>query len=146
MLANGTKAPELDLPDQFAAWKDLSATGETCLGKECKLYEDCFVTRARMKAAAADLVLVNHHLFFADLALRLRLGAARAGDDEGRWRHGDVVPPAGAAVFDEAHGIEETASLFFGVSVSLGRARELARDVKRSAGRAGGARRCRWWC
>ncbi|HEX9191836.1 MAG TPA: hypothetical protein VF847_07045, partial [Candidatus Deferrimicrobiaceae bacterium] len=91
-------------------------------------------------AAAADLVIVNHHLFFADLALRLkRGGAARTADEGGGRPAGEVLPAADALVFDEAHGIEETAALFFGVSVSLGRARELARDVRRAAGRAGGA-------
>ena len=111
---------ELDLPDDFAAWRELSATGDTCLGKECKLYEDCFVTRARMKAAAADLVLVNHHLFFADLAMR----TSRAGVE--------VLPDYEAVIFDEAHALEDVATEYFGLQISSYRIEELGRDAQRA--------------
>ena len=104
---------ELDLPDQYGAWRELSASGETCLGKECQRYEECFVTLARARAAQADVVLVNHHLFFADLAMRtsragrrgparvrrrhLRRGArARRGGERVLRAHGVVVPGGGA--------------------------------------------------
>ncbi|MBP2668229.1 MAG: helicase c2 [Deltaproteobacteria bacterium] len=126
------------VPEEARVWGEVNARSEMCDPSGCGETDRCHLLEARRRAAEADVVVVNHHLFFADLALRLRLGSARPGDDEGRWRHGEVLPQADAVVFDEAHGIEETASLFFGVSVSLGRARELARDVKRSAGRAGG--------
>ena len=111
---------EIDLPDHYAAWRDLSATGETCLGKECQLYEDCFVTRARLKAQAADVVLVNHHLFFADLAMR----TSRAGVE--------VLPDYEAVIFDEAHAIEDVATEYFGLQVSSWRIEELAHDAQRA--------------
>ncbi len=111
---------ELDLPDQFAAWKDLSATGESCLGRECERYEDCFVNRARARAAQAQVVLVNHHLFFADLAMR----TSRAG--------AEVIPEYEAVVFDEAHALEDVATEYFGLHVSSWRVDELARDAERA--------------
>ena len=127
------------VPEDARAWGEVNARSEMCDPSACGETDRCHMMEARRRAAAADVVVVNHHLFFADLALRQRLGGSRAGDDEGRWRHGEVLPRADAVVFDEAHGIEETASVYFGVSVSVGRARELARDLKRAAGRAGGA-------
>jgi ATP-dependent DNA helicase DinG len=134
----GDVSEAFGVPEDARAWGEVNARSEMCDPSGCGETDRCHLMEARRRASEADVVVVNHHLFFADLALRLRLGSARPGDDEGRWRHGEVLPQADAVVFDEAHGIEETASLFFGVSVSLGRARELARDVKRSAGRAGG--------
>ena len=111
---------EVDLPDSYLAWKDLSATGETCLGKECQRWEDCFVQQARGRAAAAEIVLVNHHLFFADLAMR----TSRAGVE--------VLPPYEAVIFDEAHAIEDVATEYFGLQVSSYRVEELARDAQRT--------------
>jgi len=134
------------VPEDARVWAEVNARSETCDPTACAEVDRCFLAEARRRAAAADLVVVNHHLFFADLALRARVGSRRAEDaggrgtvDEGRDRYGEVLPRADAVVFDEAHGIEETASVFFGVSVSLGRARELARDLRNSAARAGGA-------
>ena len=111
---------ELDLPDQFGAWKELSATGESCLGRECERYEDCFVNRARARAAQAQVVVVNHHLFFADLAMR----TSRAG--------AEVIPEYEAVVFDEAHALEDVATEYFGLQVSSFRVDELARDAERA--------------
>ena len=111
---------EIDLPDAYLAWRDLSATGETCLGKECQRYEECFVQLARARAAAADVVLVNHHLFFADLAMR----TSRAGVE--------VLPPYEAVIFDEAHALEDVATEYFGLQISSYRVEELARDAQRS--------------
>ena len=111
---------EIDLPDQYGAWRELSASGETCLGKDCERYEECFVTRARARAAQADLVLVNHHLFFADLAMR----TSRAGVE--------VLPPYDAVIFDEAHALEDVATEYFGLMVSSYRIEELARDALRA--------------
>ena len=111
---------EIDLPDAYLAWRDLSATGDTCLGRECRRYEDCFVTLARARAAAADVVLVNHHLFFADLAIR----SSRAGVE--------VLPGYEAVIFDEAHALEDVATEYFGLQVSSYRMEELARDALRS--------------
>jgi ATP-dependent DNA helicase DinG len=113
---------ELDLPDQFAAWKDLSATSDTCLGRECDLYDECFVTRARARAAEAQLVLVNHHLYLADLGMRT--GAAGA----------EVLPGHDVVIFDEAHALEEVATEYFGLEVSSWRVEELARDAARAVG------------
>ena len=111
---------EIDLPDSYLAWRELSATGETCLGKECRRYEECFVQLARGRAAAADVVLVNHHLFFADLAMR----TSRAGVE--------VLPPYEAVIFDEAHALEDIATEYFGLQVSSYRIEELARDAQRA--------------
>ena len=122
------------IPDDFHAWSEVNARSETCDGSSCQEAERCFLTEIRRRAQAADLVVVNHHLYFADLAIRRKKEgisdpAGRAGWDRG----GEVLPLADDVIFDEAHGIEETASSFFGVSVSLGRAQELFRDLKRSA-------------
>jgi ATP-dependent DNA helicase DinG len=111
---------EIDLPDQFVTWKDLSATPDTCLGRECDRYEDCFVTRARANAAQADVLLVNHHLFFADLAMR----TSRAGVE--------ILPEPDVVIFDEAHAIEDVATEYFGLQVSSYRVEELARDATRA--------------
>jgi ATP-dependent DNA helicase DinG len=111
---------EIDLPDQYHAWKDLSATSESCTGRECERYEDCFVTRARALATEADVLLVNHHLFFADLAMR----TSRAGVE--------ILPEHDAVIFDEAHAIEDVATEYFGLQVSSYRIEELARDAQRA--------------
>ncbi|NOJ97865.1 ATP-dependent DNA helicase [Corallococcus coralloides] len=109
---------ELDLPESFAAWSRLSTTSETCLGSRCSMYETCFVTRMRKRAEAADLLVVNHHLFFADLALR----------SSGKRTEG-VLPFYDAVIFDEAHALEDAASGHFGCSVSNYRLEELSRDA-----------------
>ncbi|HEX9192103.1 MAG TPA: DEAD/DEAH box helicase, partial [Candidatus Deferrimicrobiaceae bacterium] len=119
----GDVSEAFGVPEDARVWGEVNARSEMCDPSGCGETDRCHLMEARRRAAEADVVVVNHHLFFADLALRLRLGGARPGDDEGRWRHGEVLPQADAVVFDEAHGIEETASVFFGVSVSLGRAR-----------------------
>jgi ATP-dependent DNA helicase DinG len=111
---------ELDLPDQLVSWKDLSATSESCTGRECAHYEECFVTRARAQAAEADVLLVNHHLFFADLAMR----TSRAGVE--------ILPEHDVVIFDEAHALEEVATEYFGLQVSSYRLEELARDAARA--------------
>ncbi len=111
---------ELDLPDQFALWRDLSVTSETCLGRECDLYEECFVTRARARAAEADLVLVNHHLYMADLGMRTGANGA------------EVLPNHEVVIFDEAHALEEVATEYFGLEVSSWRIEELGRDAARA--------------
>ncbi len=110
---------EADLPDAFAAWRQLSTTSETCLGSRCPLFEPCFVTRARRRAENADVLVVNHHLFFADLALKSRPGADGAA----------VLPRYEAVVFDEAHALEDVATDYFGVQVSSFRVDDLATDA-----------------
>ncbi|MGE5248346.1 MAG: ATP-dependent DNA helicase [Verrucomicrobiota bacterium] len=133
------------VPEDARVWAEVNARSEMCDPTACGETDRCYLAEARRRAASADVVVVNHHLFFADLALRARgtrhagdAAGTRDGEEEGRERYGEVLPRAEAVVFDEAHGIEGTASLFFGASVSLGRARELARDLRRTAARAGG--------
>ncbi|PTL83487.1 ATP-dependent DNA helicase [Vitiosangium sp. GDMCC 1.1324] len=109
---------ELELPESFSAWSRLSTTSDTCLGSKCPVYENCFVTRVRRAAEAADLLVVNHHLFFADLALR------------GRGQRGEgVLPQYDAVIFDEAHALEDAAGSHFGHSVSSFRLEDLVRDA-----------------
>jgi ATP-dependent DNA helicase DinG len=116
---------ELELPDGYVAWRDVSATAETCLGQPCPRYEACHVTRMRAKAAEADVVVVNHHLYFADIAVR-RQQNNRAGVE--------VVPRHEAVILDEAHNLEEIATEFFGAQVSNYRVFDLCRDVDRATG------------
>lgn len=113
---------ELDLPEDFAGWPALSATSDSCLGSRCSFYEPCFVTRMRRRAEKVDLLVVNHHLFFADLALRTR----RGGGGEG------VLPKYDAVVFDEAHAIESVATEYFGWQVSNWVLQELCADASRA--------------
>lgn len=108
---------ELELPDGFATWPLLSTTPDTCLGTQCALYEPCHVTRARRRAESALIVVVNHHLFFADLAIRSGSGG------EG------VLPPYEAVIFDEAHALEDAATEFFGMQVSNWRFDDLVADA-----------------
>lgn len=109
---------ELELPESFSAWGRLSTTSDTCLGSKCPVYENCFVTRVRRAAESADLLVVNHHLFFADLALR------------GRGQRGEgVLPQYEAVIFDEAHALEDAAGSHFGHAVSSFRLEDLVRDA-----------------
>jgi ATP-dependent DNA helicase DinG len=113
---------EIDaLPENSALWPKLDARGEACLGQTCPDWEGCFITAMRRKALEADIVIVNHHLFFADMAIKLQAGAS---PDAG------VLPAAGAVIFDEAHELEEVASNYFGIGLSTQRFDELARDVE----------------
>jgi len=116
---------ELDLPEDALLWRDVCATTETRIGPRCPYFEPCFVTRARRAAAEAELVVVNHHLFFADLALRNRYPGAQ------------VLPSYEAVVFDEAHQIEEVATEYFGRSVSAARFGLLGRDLRRTSATSG---------
>jgi ATP-dependent DNA helicase DinG len=117
----GDRAEIATLPENSPLWSRLDARGEACLGSSCPNYEPCFITQMRRRALESDIVIVNHHLFFADLAIRRQ---AQNAPDAG------VLPEAAAVVFDEAHELEEIASNYFGVSVSNMRLEELARDVE----------------
>jgi ATP-dependent DNA helicase DinG len=119
------------VPDDLRAWHEINSRSDACDPSACADADRCFLMAARRKAAEADLVVANHHLFFADLALRGKVAGVDA-----RRRPGELLPPADILVFDEAHGIEEAAASFFGTTVTLGRAIELCRDLKR-AGSAG---------
>jgi len=115
------------IPEEFHAWSEVNARSETCDASTCGETERCFLADVRRRAAAADIVVVNHHLFFAELSLRAKRGRSGAGGGF------DVLPDAEALILDEAQGIEETASSFFGVTVSLSRALEIVREVRRAA-------------
>ena len=117
----GDRAEVDDLPEASALWSKLDARSEACLGQTCPDYGRCFITEMRRRAAESDVVIVNHHLFFADLAIRQQAGGA---PDAG------VLPEAGVVIFDEAHELEDTASAYFGLSLSNVRFEELARDVE----------------
>jgi len=118
----GDRAELAELPEASALWHKLDARADTCLGQKCKEWEHCFITEMRRRAAESDIIIVNHHLFFADLSIKLEAeGAPDAG----------VLPECAAVIFDEAHELEEVAGNFFGISVSNLQMDELSRDVER---------------
>jgi ATP-dependent DNA helicase DinG len=119
--ATGDRAEIDALPENSALWPKLDARADACLGQSCPDWDSCFITAMRRKALDAEIVIVNHHLFFADMAIRLQAGAA---PDAG------VLPAAGAVIFDEAHELEDIAGNFFGIGLSTQRFDELARDVE----------------
>ena len=112
----GDRAEIRTLPESSTAWAKIDARSDRCTGQKCPQFERCFITRMHQKAQESDLIVVNHHLFFADLAVK--------EDDRG-----GVIPEYGAVIFDEAHEIEEVAGQYFGVSVSSYQFDELIRDV-----------------
>jgi ATP-dependent DNA helicase DinG len=114
------------VPEDSALWPQITSTPDNCLGSECPFHAECFVVRARAQAQAADLVVVNHHLLFADLALK-------------REGFGEILPGAHAFVIDEAHQLPELATRFFGHSVSGRQLQELGRDVIEEATAASAA-------
>jgi ATP-dependent DNA helicase DinG len=114
----GDRAELTDLPEDLLLWHHLDARRETCGGQKCRNFDTCFVTKVRQKALESDIIVVNHHLFFADLALRQ--------DD-----FGSVLPDYSILVFDEAHELEDVATQYFGVMVSNYRLEELVRDTDR---------------
>ncbi len=113
----GDRGECADVPENSPAWVHATSTRENCLGSGCQHYQDCFVMKARKRAAEADVIVVNHHLFFADVALR----------DEGA---ADLLPAANTVIFDEAHHLPDLARLFFGESFSTIHLIELARDTR----------------
>jgi ATP-dependent DNA helicase DinG len=117
----GDRAEIDTLPETSQLWVKLDARSDACLGQSCSDYERCFITEMRRKAAESDVIIVNHHLFFADLAIKQQAGAA---PDAG------VLPDADIVIFDEAHELEDVASSYFGISLSNIRFEELARDVE----------------
>jgi ATP-dependent DNA helicase DinG len=117
---SGDKSGLSEVPENAAVWQQVTSTRDNCLGSECPHHKNCFVMEARKQALAADVVVVNHHLFFADVMLR----------DEGL---AELLPACNTVIFDEAHQLPETASLFFGESVSTSQLLELARDTEAEA-------------
>ncbi|HEY1766209.1 MAG TPA: helicase C-terminal domain-containing protein [Terracidiphilus sp.] len=116
----GDRAELSGLPESSALWQKLDARADACLGSTCPDYRRCFITEMRRRALESDIIIVNHHLFFADLSVKREAGGA---PDAG------ILPDAAAVVFDEAHELEEVASSYFGISVSNVRFEELARDT-----------------
>ncbi len=129
--ANRSKAgdiSELDaVPEDSPIWPRVTSNAENCLGSECGFFNDCFVVKARRAAQEADLVVVNHHLLFADLAIK-------------REGFGEILPGAHAFVLDEAHQIPELAGQFFGESISTRQLQELAADALRETAEASGTK------
>ena len=119
--ATGDRAELAALPENSRLWDKLDARTEACIGQKCSEFERCFITEMRRRAAESDIIIVNHHLFFADLAIKRE--ADRAPD-------AGVLPDCGAVVFDEAHELEDVATSYFGISVSNLRMEDLARDVE----------------
>ena len=121
--ASGDRSELASLPEASALWHKLDARADTCLGQKCSAWEKCFVTEMHRRAMESDIIIVNHHLFFADLAIKQQAdGAPDAG----------ILPEAGAVIFDEAHELEDVAGNYFGISVSAARLEELCRDVEAS--------------
>ncbi|MDR2875974.1 MAG: ATP-dependent DNA helicase [Methylobacillus sp.] len=116
----GDKSELAEVPETATIWPFVTSTRENCIGQECAYHKECFVLEARKRALAADVVVVNHHLFFADVMLR----------DEGV---SELLPAANTVIFDEAHQLPETAGLFFGEDVSTGQIMDLARDAHAEA-------------
>jgi ATP-dependent DNA helicase DinG len=112
----GDKSGLADVPETALIWSHVTSTRDNCLGQECPMHKECFVLKARKEAMEADVVVVNHHLFFADVMLR----------DEGV---AELLPACNTVIFDEAHQLPETASLFFGENISTSQLLELARDT-----------------
>jgi ATP-dependent DNA helicase DinG len=112
----GDRRELVDLPEDLPFWNRVNARGDVCIGQKCPEFEPCFITRMRARADDADIVIVNHHLFFADLSVR--------GNQFGK-----VIPDYTAVIFDEAHLIEDIAADYFGVQVSSFQLDEIVRDT-----------------
>jgi len=123
---SGDRAELGEVPEDAAIWPRVTSTAENCLGADCPLFADCFVVKARRAAQEADIVVVNHHLLFADLAIK----------QEG---FGEILPGAHAFVLDEAHQIPELAGQFFSVTLSARQLAELATDTRTEAAAVSGA-------
>ena len=117
---SGDKSGLADVPENAPIWMHVTSTRDNCLGQDCPQHKECFVLKARSEAMKADVVVVNHHLFFADVMLR----------DEGV---AELLPACNTVIFDEAHQLPETASLFFGESLSTSLLLDLATDTRLEA-------------
>jgi ATP-dependent DNA helicase DinG len=119
----GDRAELASLPEASALWWKLDARSDTCLGQKCSAFDKCFITEMHRRAMESDIIIVNHHLFFADLAIKQQ---AEYAPDAG------ILPEVGAVIFDEAHELEDVAGSYFGVVISNARFEELCRDVEGS--------------
>jgi ATP-dependent DNA helicase DinG len=120
----GDRMELAELPEASALWHKLDARSDTCLGQKCSAFETCFITEMHRRAMESDIIIVNHHLFFADLAIKKE--TEDAGNVAG------ILPEYGAVIFDEAHELEDVAGSYFGIGLSNVRVEELARDVEGS--------------
>ncbi len=120
---SGDRAELADMSEDDPAWSQIQSSTETRIGAECKYFDECFVTRMKRDAEEADVIVVNHHLFCADLVLR-RNHRERAS----------AIPAYDAVIFDEAHQLEDVATTFFGSTISMQRIDALARDARRALG------------
>ena len=119
----GDRVEVRELPESSLLWHKLDARSEKCTGTKCSEFDRCFITEMHRRAMESDIIIVNHHLFFADLAIKQQAdGAPDAG----------ILPDCGAVVFDEAHELEDVAGSYFGISVSNLRIEDLVRDVEAS--------------
>lgn len=118
--ASGDKAGLASVPEDAPIWAQVTSSRDNCLGQECPFHQKCFVLKARKAAQEADIVVVNHHLFFADVWLK----------DEGA---GELLPQCSTVIFDEAHQLPEVANTFFGNNLASGQLIELVRDTKAEA-------------
>ncbi|HYR01437.1 MAG TPA: ATP-dependent DNA helicase [Casimicrobiaceae bacterium] len=118
--ATGDRGELADVPDNATIWPQVTSTRDSCLGSRCAFHGDCFVLKARKAALEADVVVINHHLFFADVMLR----------DEGL---AELLPACNTVILDEAHQLPDTATLFFGEQITAGKLAELARDAEVAA-------------
>lgn len=125
---SGDRSELADLPEDSELWREVQSSTDTRIGAPCTYFDSCFVTRMRREAEDAQIVVVNHHLFVADLALR----TSRGGE------YASAIPNYDAVVFDEAHQLEDVATEFFGVRASTARVEKLARDAERSLAASGG--------
>lgn len=114
--ATGDRAELVHLPENLSFWRHIDARADACIGQKCPEYDACFITRMRQRATEADIIIVNHHLFFADLNLR--------NND-----FGNVLPDYSAVIFDEAHLIEDIASEYFGFQISSYQIEDLTKDI-----------------
>jgi ATP-dependent DNA helicase DinG len=114
---HGDIAEVSGVPENSRVWSDVTSTVDNCIGSKCEHYDDCFVNSARKDAMEADILVVNHHLFLADLALK-----------EGGF--GQLLPNVDVVIFDEAHQIPDTASMYFSTGVSLRQMLDLCRDTR----------------
>ena len=115
---SGDRADMAGLPDDFSAWREISSTSEQCLGQKCAFFKECFITAMRSRAQAADIIVVNHHLFLADLAIR---GQAGMG----------LIPDYHTVIFDEAHSLPDIATEYFGRQANSWRLADLLQDARR---------------
>ena len=122
----GDRAELAELPENSHLWPKLDARTDRCIGSKCQQFDRCFITEMRRRAAESDIIIVNHHLFCADLAIK---AAAERAPDAG------VLPDAGVVIFDEAHELEDVATDYFGVTVSNLRVGDLLRDVENTLSR-----------